>query len=86
MVQVAVKVSASQHEALVEACKMLQIDMSNLLRLMISQHVGEYIAMGRRGVQDLEQARRRQPSKPLLTDAEANDRNLDLGDDSTTKN
>jgi hypothetical protein len=79
LVQVTFKASVSQYEAMYEACQMLHIDMSSLLRIMISQHVGEYIAMGKKGNQDLEQARSKQSSEPLSSPHDTKvERGLDL--------
>lgn len=49
LVQIVFRATAAQHEALLEATELLGVDLSNLLRLMISEHVGEYIARGKKG-------------------------------------
>lgn len=63
LVQVVFKVHASQHVALQEAGTMLKIDMSSLLRMMIAEHVGEYIARGKRATESMARARNQAATK-----------------------
>jgi hypothetical protein len=60
-VQIVFRVPASLHVALQEAMDLLNVDMSNLLRMMISEHIGEYIARGKKGKERLAQ-----PQKTLI--------------------
>jgi len=55
--QVVFRIPADLHDALQTAATGLGIDLSNLLRMMIAEHVPEYIARGRKAASALEQAR-----------------------------
>jgi len=74
------------YEDLQEAMTLLHIDMANLVRMMISEHVGEYIARGRKGANLVVRARE-QPSEETREETSSLDvpvigrRILDLGSD-----
>jgi hypothetical protein len=55
-VQVVVRLPGSLHNALQAAAVGLGLDMSNLLRLVLSEHIGEYVTRGRKAAAALEQA------------------------------
>jgi hypothetical protein len=56
-VQVVFRVPQVLHDALTTAAAGLSVDLSNLLRMMIAEHVAEYIERGRRAAAALGQAR-----------------------------
>jgi hypothetical protein len=56
-VQVVFRVPQDLHDALTTAAAGLSVDLSNLLRMMIAEHVAEYIERGRRAAAALGQAR-----------------------------
>jgi hypothetical protein len=56
-VQVVFRVPQSLHEAVQAAAQGLGLDLSNLLRMVLSEHVAEYIERGKRAAAALEQAR-----------------------------
>jgi hypothetical protein len=56
-VQVVFRVPQSLHDAVQAAAQGLGLDLSNLLRMMLAEHVAEYIERGKRAAAALEQAR-----------------------------
>jgi hypothetical protein len=80
-IAIMLRLPAGLHGAVHEAAQLLHIDMSNLLRMMISEHIGDYITRGKKGVESL--AKARQPSaqtseKEFSDPIERGDRGLDL--------
>jgi hypothetical protein len=63
-VQIVFRVPADLHEALQTAATSLTLDMSNLLRLMITEHVAEYIKRGEQAADDLRNARSNSRPRP----------------------
>jgi len=57
VVQIVFRISRDQHAALQAAAAGLGLDLSNLLRMMILEHVPEYVERGKRAAALLEQAR-----------------------------
>jgi hypothetical protein len=55
--QIVFRVPKELHNALQTAGAGLGLDLSNLLRMLIAEHVAEYIERGRRAAAALEQAR-----------------------------
>ena len=79
LVQIVHRVPTSHHKALQEAMGLLKVDMSNLLRMMISEHVGEYIARGKKGAESLSKARAMPiEGTPTQREGEEGRRHLDL--------
>ena len=56
-VQVVFRVPRGFHDALQAAAAGLGLDLSNLLRMMVAEHVAEYVERGRRAAAALEEAR-----------------------------
>jgi hypothetical protein len=56
-VQIVFRVSRDLHEALLTAGAGLGLDMSNLLRMILAEHVAEYIQRAKKAVAAREQAR-----------------------------
>ena len=64
-VQVVFRVPRALHDALQAAAAGLGLDLSNLLRMMVAEHVAEYVERGRRAAAALGEARRSaQPAAP----------------------
>ena len=64
-VQVVFRVPRGFHDALQAAAAGLGLDLSNLLRMMVAEHVAEYVERGRRAAAALGEARRSaQPAAP----------------------
>jgi hypothetical protein len=55
--QIVFRLPQDLHDALLTAAAGLGLDLSNLLRMMIAEHVAEYIERGRRAAAALEHAR-----------------------------
>jgi hypothetical protein len=64
LVPVVFRVPATMYDTIQEAVNLLKIDTSGLIRMMIAEHIGEYIARGRKGAESLAQARN-PPRKPI---------------------
>src|SRR5262249_20289622 len=57
VVQIVFRITRDLHDALLTASAGLGLDLSNLLRMMVAEHVAEYIDRGKRAAVALEQAR-----------------------------
>jgi len=57
VVQIVFRITRDLHDALLTAAAGLGLDLSNLLRMMVAEHVAEYIDRGKRAAVALEQAR-----------------------------
>jgi hypothetical protein len=65
LVPVVFRVPTTMYDTIQEAVSLLKIDTSGLIRMMIAEHIGEYIARGRKGAESLAQARNTPPRKPV---------------------
>ena len=90
-VQIVFRLTRDLHDALLAAAAGLGLDLSNLLRMMIAEHVGAYLERGKRAAVALEQARAEERGAPETAErapegarrapGERLRRSLDLGHD-----
>src|SRR5262249_14222892 len=91
VVQIVFRITRDLHAALLTAAAGLGLDTSNLLRMMVAEHVAAYIERGKRAAVALEQARaavqqapetaERAPEGARRAPGERLRRSLDLGHD-----
>jgi hypothetical protein len=62
--QIVFRLAQPLYEAVLLAAQGLGLDLSNLLRMLIAEHVAEYIERGKRAAAALEQARAEAQSAP----------------------
>src|SRR5262249_53758208 len=71
VVQVVFRITRDLHDALLTAAAGLGLDTSNLLRMMVAEHVAAYIERGKRAAVALEQARAQVGGAPETTERAA---------------
>ena len=64
VVQIVFRITRDLHDALLTAAAGLGLDTSNLLRMMVAEHVAAYIERGKRAAVALEQARAAEQQAP----------------------
>jgi len=79
LVQFTFKIPTSLYGALQEAGRLLHLDLSNLLRMIVGEHIGEYIVRGKAAAEQLAQARARKGPEASSKDRVGpNPRSIDL--------
>ena len=68
VVQIVFRITRDLHDALLTAAAGLGLDTSNLLRMMVAEHVAAYIERGKRAAVALEQARAAVRGAPETTE------------------
>jgi hypothetical protein len=76
LTQFTFKIPLSLYGALQEAGKLLRLDLSNLLRMIIAEHISEYFLRGKKAAEALEQAKTGVPG--ISPKDEPNVRGIDL--------